>query len=213
MKKFELLLVLTELGAARQPVKVSESAIGGLISMSQQTVSRRIREAYSQGLVSVDSRGISLTEKGKNLLKGISDRLSSALSKSSVHVISAEVFSGMGDGKYYLSLPAYKESIKKLTGLEPYPGTLNLRIPEKHVSLGIALRNIANKQGKGFHESGRTFGGFSVFPCRLNGEACFIIIPERTHYDNSVLELISKKSLRKSLGLKDGDLVELRIEL
>lgn len=43
-------------------------------------------------------------------------------------IIEGEVVSGLGEGRYFLSLPPYKEIFKKILGFEPYEGTLNLKL-------------------------------------------------------------------------------------
>ena len=38
------------------------------------------------------------------------------------------VVSGKGEGKYYMSLPPYKEKFKNILEFEPYEGTLNIKL-------------------------------------------------------------------------------------
>jgi len=51
-----------------------------------------------------------------------------------------------------------------------------------------------------------------MFSCMLNDSIkCELIRLERTHHDNSVIELISKNSLRKTARLKNGSKVTIKI--
>jgi len=65
---------------------------------------------------------------------------------------------------------------------------------------------------KSFSDGKRTYGWVKCFPAKLNNSTnCNLILLERTHHDNSVVELISKSSLRKSAKLKEGSKVSLTI--
>jgi CTP-dependent riboflavin kinase len=38
-----------------------------------------------------------------------------------------------------------------------------------------------------------------------------VLVIDRTHYDDSVLEIVSPHFLRGALGLKDGDLLDVNV--
>ena len=38
------------------------------------------------------------------------------------------VFTGLGEGAYYISKEAYRKQFTEKLGFEPYPGTLNLKL-------------------------------------------------------------------------------------
>ena len=53
-----------------------------------------------------------------------------------------------------------------------------------------------------------------MFSAKINNSInCELIILERTHHDDSVIELISKTCLRKNTKLKDGSKVSIKIEI
>ena len=48
-------------------------------------------------------------------------------------VLNGTVVSGIGEGKYYMSLGPYKEQFNTHLGFEPYPGTLNIRLSSSSI--------------------------------------------------------------------------------
>jgi len=41
---------------------------------------------------------------------------------------------------------------------------------------------------------------------------CAVILPSRSHY-SEIMEVLCKYSLRRTLGLNDGDVVEIRVAM
>ena len=67
---------------------------------------------------------------------------------------------------------------------------------------------------KSFSDGKRTYGWVKCFSAKLNNTInCQLIILERTHHDDSVIELISKVCLRKNSKFKDGYKVSIKIEI
>jgi riboflavin kinase len=127
-------------------------------------------------------------------------------------VIKGYISSGSGDGKYYMSLRNYRESFAQKLGYEPYMGTLNLKLFAKELLKLSILRKAEGIVIRGFQTENRIFGSVKCFPARLRGLICAVILPEKTTYRN-VLEVIAEKYLRATLGLKDGELVEVEVFL
>ena len=113
----------------------------------------------------------------------------------------AVVRSGLGKGKYFLSLEVYRGIFKGVLGEEPYPGTLNLEFEQK-----LELRNS-------FYPAGH--GGFDFEYCKLRKDGkevrAVIIRPHMSSHSRNVLEVVSEKYLRDYLGLKDGDYVKVEV--
>ena len=125
------------------------------------------------------------------------------------------VFTGLGEGAYYVTREGYKRQFVEKLGFEPYPGTLNLRITDPE-SLR-ARRELDYYPGieiRGFEAEGGTFGAGKCFRALVNDEIeAAVVIAYRSHYGPSVLEVISPVYLRGKLGLKDGDEVKVKIFL
>ncbi len=63
-----------------------------------------------------------------------------------------------------------------------------------------------------FSDGKRTYGWVKCFHAKLNNSInCELIRLERTHYDNSIIELISKKNIRKAAKLKLSSKVSIKI--
>ena len=54
--------------------------------------------------------------------------MQSAFDDEKSYSVSGKVFSGLGEGAYYISLTGYKKQFISKLGFEPYPGTLNLKL-------------------------------------------------------------------------------------
>ncbi len=62
-----------------------------------------------------------------------------------------------------------------------------------------------------FTIAGEGFSALTCFDGKLRGERVTLLIIDVTHYNESVVELISPTFLRGKFGLKDGDLVEFTV--
>jgi riboflavin kinase len=65
---------------------------------------------------------------------------------------------------------------------------------------------------KGFERNGRTFGDVVCYPAKVQNIECAVVVPKRSHYED-IIEIICKYHLRRTLGLNDADVVEVRIQI
>ena len=72
------------------------------------------------------------------------------------NVIDCIIVRGLGEGTYFMSMQHYQKEIKKRLGFKAYPGTLNLKIDAKKVSL---LNNFKQIKINGFKQKNKTYGG------------------------------------------------------
>lgn len=127
-------------------------------------------------------------------------------------VLKGKVVSGVGEGKFFLSLDGYRDQLKKKFGMEPFKGTLNVDIYDKYIE---EYKELKEKEGimlEGFEKKRKKFGPVKCFDCTIDNTDCFLVMPEKSRYEN-VAEIISENELRKKLDLEDGDQVELIITL
>jgi riboflavin kinase len=121
------------------------------------------------------------------------------------------LFSGLGEGAYYISQEGYRKQFSAKLGFEPYPGTFNLRVrkeDQEEVRLLAASPFILIE---GFTNGGRSFGPAKCFLTKMQDKAeGAIIVPVRTHYSGDVVEIIAPKFLREQLNVKDGDTVKVK---
>ena len=112
-----------------------------------------------------------------------------------------------------MALDGYTEQFKVKIGYIPFPGTLNIKLNQLQTTQIIQqLDNLDNVIIDPFSDGKRTYGWVKCFHATLNNSVkCELIRLERTHHDNSVIELISKNNLRKTAKLKTGSKVTVQI--
>ncbi|HDI01639.1 MAG TPA: DUF120 domain-containing protein [Candidatus Bathyarchaeota archaeon] len=216
---FFTLLALAELGAASGEVSITTSSLAERLGYSQQTASRHLIELEKAGLISraVEKKGcrVRLTNSGIDALREVYGALRKVLEPVTAPflILKGVVFTGLGEGAYYVTREGYKKQFIEKLGFEPYPGTLNLRlIDEESLKARRELDFYPGIEIKGFTAEGRTFGAGKCFRAIINDEVeGAVVVAYRTHYGPSVIELISPVCLRERLKLKDGDLVKVRV--
>jgi riboflavin kinase, archaea type len=121
----------------------------------------------------------------------------------------------MGEGAYYMSLDGYKKQFKEKLGYEPYPGTLNIKLNSMlFVEAKKEMLKYPSINIEGFSDQSRTFGWVKCYPASINDSKNInssILILERTHYDDSIIELIAPFSIKEQFALKNGDYVKLKV--
>jgi riboflavin kinase len=221
--KIQHILTLSYLlskGAKYNYVTVTTSSLGKNIKKSQQAASKHLLELeqnqFVERIISGRKISIKITDKGFSEMIKLSTILQKSLNSFPSHVeIEGTLISGMGEGAYYMGLKGYTKQFKSKIGYVPFPGTLNIRIDQKKHQ--EAIKQFVSLDGieiKSFSDGKRTYGWVKCFPAKLNNSvSCNLILLERTHHDNSVVELISKTCLRKIAKLKDGAKISLKIQI
>lgn len=213
----EALKALALMNATREVVKISCKDFAEKINQSVQTASRRLKELEDNGLIertiTKDGQFVVITEKGRDLLHREYLDYRKIFEREETLKFHGMVFSGLGEGRYYVSLNGYREQFRKKLGIDPFPGTLNLRIPKEEIGIKKRLDAEQGIKIDGFTAENRTFGEVKAFKCKVNGLSAFIVMPKRTHHLSDVIEIIAEKKLRDELNLKDGDIVEVEVVL
>ncbi|MHA1238390.1 MAG: DUF120 domain-containing protein [Candidatus Odinarchaeia archaeon] len=188
------------------------------LEISQQTASRRVQELEKKGWITrqVTRKGqfIEITSSGWEVLSRVYFSLRTIFNgEIPKFEISGEVFSGFGEGAYYVSREGYLKQFKEKLGFIPYPGTLNLKLKTtRDIQTRMILEALPGVVIKGFKSEGRTFGPVKCHHAYIqNGVKCAILLINRTHYKNDVLEIIAPENLRKKLNLNDGDIIKVEI--
>ncbi|MFQ5762344.1 MAG: DUF120 domain-containing protein [Candidatus Bathyarchaeia archaeon] len=214
-----ILLKLAEQGALTKPVFTSTTALAKDFDCSQQTISRWLREMERLDLVErkMDLRGehVSITKSGRDELMKLFTNLKTALEAKAPPSITMEgkLFTGLGEGAYYISREGYRKQFVTKVGFEPHPGTLNLKLSKPEYT--TSRKELEHREGiriEGFSNETRTYGGLICYHALINNKVkgCVLLI-QRTHYDSSVIEVIAPVHLRDALQLGDGDTVRLKI--
>ena len=207
---------LIEVGAYPDEVIFTTTELAKLLGTSQQTASRHLIELEKLGLIHRVRLGrresIKITETGIKHLDKMFITLKRAFEmKKAETIFEGTVFSGMGEGAYYVSQEAYKQQFVSKLGFQPYPGTLNLRVRKEDQEEVRFLEASPFILIEGFADGGRSFGPAKCFLTKIAEKVeGALILPVRTHYSGDVVELISPKFLREQLHLKDGDTIKVR---
>ncbi|MCP8305654.1 MAG: DUF120 domain-containing protein [archaeon] len=214
------LIELLLLGAKDRPIKISTSELADRIEKSQQLVSKHLLELEKGGCLERfkigRGYGLKLTEKGLDQLMMLYSVLKRTLEPPPLMLeIEGELFSGLGEGAYYVSLENYRQQFIEKLGFDPYPGTLNLRLTSpKDRKLRRELEYYPGISIDGFRNEYRTYGSAKCFMAVVNDLVEGAVgIFERTHYDDLVMEVISPIKIREKLCLKDVDKVRVKIFL
>ena len=219
MKKHEklvLLLQLANLGALRKEIRISTRQIAEKMGISRQSAHRKLMELEREKLITREliTKGqlIKITSKGEDFLRSIYHELEILLGEVGVITLEGRVFTGLGEGAYYVSHPKYEKQFIEKLGFKPYPGTLNIRLVPESVKKRRKLELLPGIPIEGFTNEGRSYGNAKSFKAIINGAVKGgVLLIERTHYGPDVLEIIAPYYLRDRLNLKDGDLVRVDV--
>jgi len=221
--KIQHILTLSYLlskGAKYNYVSITTSSLGKSIKKSQQAASKHLLELEQNQFIEriINGRNISvkITSKGFSEMVKLSSILQKSLDSSPSQVeLKGILVSGMGEGAYYMGLKGYTKQFESKIGYIPYLGTLNVKLDQKiHQEAIKQFETLNGIKIKSFSDGKRTYGWVKCFSAKLNNSAnCELIILERTHHDDSIIELISKTNLRKIAKLKDGSKVSIKIPI
>ncbi len=204
------------LGGMHDYVSLSSRELGDMLDVSQQSASKRILEMLNEGWIVRDlgarRQRIKLTEKGTDALRQEYSEYQRIFETRDHLVIKGAIVTGMGEGQYYVTQEGYQEQFLHRLGFRPYEGTLNVRVSPTDLYKLDILRRSVGILVKGFERNGRTFGDVVCHKASLQNIECAVVVPSRSHYED-VIEVLCKYHLRRTLGLKDGDLIEVRVSL
>ena len=213
------LLKLAEIGAHKRTAKISTEYLAEKLDISQQTASRHLieleRNGWIQRTVTLEGSLIKISDKGTQELNKLYSNLRFLIETAYPPSITLEgtVFTGMGEGAYYISKEHYKKQFIEKLGFIPYPGTLNLKLTTEYdLKTRTELEAYPAIEVQGFKNENRTFGVVKCYPATIGNKIKgALIFALRSHYDNSVLEIIAPVCIRKRLNLKDGYKVKVEV--
>jgi riboflavin kinase len=207
---------LALLGAVHNKIELSSHELAQRLQTSQQTASRYLLELDTQEMIArelgVKKQLIQITGAGADVLENEYLSYKQIFDLTNKVVFTGKVVSGMGEGKYYTKQKGYADQFKKHLGFVAYPGTFNVEIEYIERNKIRLLRSYGGIEVDEFQAENRTFGGVVCFRATINGKEGAIVLPRRSHYA-TVLECISPFNLRQTLGVHDGDTVEVVVFL
>jgi riboflavin kinase len=214
-----VLLKLAEMGAHRRTARISTEYLAVKLGASQQTASRYLIELEGKGWIgrTVTHEGclIKVTALGLKQLNRLYSSLKFLMETVYPPSVTLEgtVFTGFGEGAYYISKEAYRKQFLEKLGFDPYPGTLNLKlVTDYDVKARDELEAYPGVEIEGFKDADRTFGSVKCYPVIIENKVKgALILALRSHYDVSVLEIIAPVNLRRNLELKDRQKVKIEV--
>jgi riboflavin kinase len=204
------------MGGMQDYIAISSRELGDKLGMSQQSASKRILELLEAGLIQRDlgarRQRIKLTDKGINMLREEYLEYQRIFELKGHVVVRGVITTGMGEGQYYVHQPTYKEQFSDKLEFMPYEGTLNVQVDPTDVEKLEILRNSEGIIIDGFERNGRTFGDVKAFSAKIHNINCAVVMPARSHYSD-VIEILCQYHLRRTLGIGDGDTIEVVIDV
>lgn len=206
------LLELALVNAVQQPIQMSAVEFAKRLRTSPMTASRRLKGLEDGGLIarmlSGRSQAIIITEKGSNALKEQYLAYKSIFESKPSIELNGMIVSGLGEGRYYLSIRGYTKQFEERLGFTPYPGTLNIKLDDESAAARVRLSNLAPTYISSFKTSNRTYGGIKCYVASIGEIDGAVIVPDRSHYHEDVIETVAPVSIKKTLNVDNGDLIK-----
>jgi len=206
----ELLLYISKKGGLFGSLETSTLKLSKELNISQQTISRKLREMETKQLIkrAVSPKGLilSLDNNGRDFLQKNYNELNQIfkINKTSITGIMQK---GIGEGAYYVSQNQYQQQFKQKLGFIAFPGTLNLRINKEELAQLLAQKEHIKINS--FTTKTRSFGALTCYKIKIAHIEAAIVKPERARHPEDTVEIIAPVNLRDSLKLKDNDKIKL----
>jgi riboflavin kinase len=119
--------------------------------------------------------------------------------------------SGLGRGAVFIGIDWVRDGLRRLTGFEPYPGTLNLRLLGDDVV--VAWRDVRARAPLVLAPPAPETCGARVVPVIIAPDvAAAIVVPDVTDHPDDVVEIVAATHVRSRLRLQDGDVLTLTVQ-
>lgn len=207
-------------GARHEDRLVSCADLADRLDASTQTASRRLQALDRAGYLTREQTGdgqwVTITDAGERVLEAEYEAYRRIFEHDDTTVFTGTVTAGMGEGRHYISLEGYMDQFRERLHYEPFPGTLNLDLAAESQRRRAALEPIDGIRIHEWEDDDRTYGAATCYPATVETpddqyRPAHVIVPDRTHHDDSQLEVIAPVKLRDVLELADGDEIDIRV--
>ncbi len=199
----KLLKFLKKLALLEDLSSITLSDLSNEMDVSAQTLSRWLRKLENKKLIKrrIYPRGqnIMITKEGWSKLRKEYYDYRKIFDEEKKLELVGEIVDGLGEGQYYISQEGYQKQFEHKLGFRAYPGTLNVELKDESTKKVNFLKETKGTEIEGFKMKDRTFGGAKCFSCKTNGFVSAIIFPERSNYDDEIIEIISPYKLREKI--------------
>ncbi len=118
--------------------------------------------------------------------------------------------SGKGAGARFTGAPWARAAFQNLVAIDPWPGTLNLRVRDRAAL--AAWREIRRAPGLVLRAPDPAWCDARCYPAMIQGAIRgAVVVPEVESYAPDQVEIIAAVSIRETLGLSDGDVIEVAV--
>lgn len=213
----EYLKKLALLGAIDKPIKISSSEFTKYTSSSSKTAARILKQLENEHFIDrkiiPGGQLVTISEGGvKRLRAEYADyRYIFGKDEESIEMY-GYLISGLGEGQYYIGLEGYRSQFQENLNFVPFPGTFNVQLTDFSVNMREKVDMIHAIPISGFTDGQRTFGAVKCYSAQIEGIRSAVVVPDRSHYPDDLVEIIAPVNLRKTLGLEDGDKVKIVVD-
>ncbi len=207
---------LANKGAIHDKTTITTRELGEILKVSQQTASRRVSQCVKQGYLNrvhtADGMILQITDKGREELLHVLSNLEIAFTTPEDEiVIQGTIVTGLGEGAYYVDI--YSSKLRAALGFKPHLGTLNVKISDEDSRKAIGrMKNTPPLVLSGFTHKGRTFGDVICYRVKVNKKIeAAVVIAQRTHHSEEILEVVAAINIRDALSLVDNDKITLTV--
>ena len=123
--------------------------------------------------------------------------------------IEGELYSGKGEGAFFTHLDWVRRQMQEKIGFDPYPGTVNIRVPTEEL---FFLKQLS-AEGERLIPPDPQFCEARVMKAKIEGLPAAAIFPaEDVWIYKDSLELMAPTCIRDALKIRDGDIVKVELE-
>ena len=126
--------------------------------------------------------------------------------------VDGKIVRGKGEAAFFTQLDWVQRQCLEKLGFSPYPGTLNLKVPEESIPAFEALRK-SNKV-LSLTSPDPNFCNARVCPVCIGEISCALIIPDeevRIH-GKHIIEILSTLKIKDVFEVDDGDILTIEFE-
>jgi len=203
---------LALLGALRSSISISSAKFARRLKTSPQTASRKLQILEQENMITrrilPNGQEIMITEAGVLALQREYQEYQRIFGDYEDVRLTGVVCTGLGEGKYYIALDGYMRQFEQKLGFTPHPGTLNIELDSHSTNMRKRLNAMDGIHIEGFEDGVRTFGSAKCFEVQIDNTCGAIVIPNRKHYPDDIIEIIAPVNLRERLRVGDGGDVE-----
>lgn len=150
----QCLKTIAMMGGCRGPVFASSQTLGTTLGSSPQTASRRLQALERTRLidrsVNPDGQHITVTAQGEEVLRREYSEYCKIFGREETRfTLVGTLISGLGEGRYYMSLEPYRQQFLEHLGFEPFPGTLNIRLGQASIRQRKSLNSSNGSKYRG----------------------------------------------------------------